>query len=290
MIDYLEIRSMYHSAFTEEDKARRKAELKCINQDFYEDLPPQLRAIMDNLRWTYRNQPWFEEAWEKYRKHVLDAGLGGKIKMPGFVFNEYIDRYVDDQEKKMKKELVHMETCDVEELYHHGIKGQRWGVRRYQNEDGTLTAEGKKRYGTVGLKEVSLDTIEKERRAYREKLTNDSDDMKKAKSLEDKARALAKKYDFDPDDGGGGSTKESNDAGIKYMELWQEIDRLRKPYTYGGQKYYESKKKTEEYLTNKYGTFRMSMLKAKENASKIAFGASVVTALLAGGFIYVKSH
>lgn len=32
------------------------------------------------------------------------------------------------------------------ELYHHGIKGMKWGVRRYQNEDGTLTAAGKKRY------------------------------------------------------------------------------------------------------------------------------------------------
>ena len=31
------------------------------------------------------------------------------------------------------------------ELYHHGIKGMRWGVRRYQNEDGTLTEAGKKR-------------------------------------------------------------------------------------------------------------------------------------------------
>ena len=31
------------------------------------------------------------------------------------------------------------------ELYHHGIKGQRWGVRRYQNPDGSLTDEGRKR-------------------------------------------------------------------------------------------------------------------------------------------------
>lgn len=34
-----------------------------------------------------------------------------------------------------------------DELMHHGIKGQRWGVRRYQNKDGTLTDEGRKKYG-----------------------------------------------------------------------------------------------------------------------------------------------
>lgn len=32
------------------------------------------------------------------------------------------------------------------ELYHHGIKGQRWGIRRFQKKDGTLTAKGKERY------------------------------------------------------------------------------------------------------------------------------------------------
>jgi hypothetical protein len=36
------------------------------------------------------------------------------------------------------------------ELYHHGIKGQRWGIRRFQNKDGSLTARGKKRYGDDG--------------------------------------------------------------------------------------------------------------------------------------------
>ena len=33
------------------------------------------------------------------------------------------------------------------ELYHHGTKGQKWGVRRYQNPDGSLTDEGRRRYG-----------------------------------------------------------------------------------------------------------------------------------------------
>jgi hypothetical protein len=35
------------------------------------------------------------------------------------------------------------------ELYHHGIKGQKWGIRRYQYADGSLTPAGKKRYSSV---------------------------------------------------------------------------------------------------------------------------------------------
>lgn len=35
------------------------------------------------------------------------------------------------------------------ELYHHGIKGQRWGIRRFQNPDGTLTGAGRKKRGLI---------------------------------------------------------------------------------------------------------------------------------------------
>ena len=31
-------------------------------------------------------------------------------------------------------------------LFHHGVKGQKWGIRRFQNSDGTLTAKGRERY------------------------------------------------------------------------------------------------------------------------------------------------
>ena len=47
------------------------------------------------------------------------------------------------------------------ELYHHGVKGQHWGVRRYQNYDGTLTAKGKKRdLKTAGQYKRALNRID----------------------------------------------------------------------------------------------------------------------------------
>ena len=49
-------------------------------------------------------------------------------------------------EKKEYGEFVHSDSSFSQELYHWGIKGQKWGVRRFQNEDGTLTEEGKARY------------------------------------------------------------------------------------------------------------------------------------------------
>lgn len=59
-----------------------------------------------------------------------------------------------------------------EELMHYGIKGQKWGIRRFQNEDRTLTVEGKERYnrsgsgntGKIGKKEKSKEDREEAQR------------------------------------------------------------------------------------------------------------------------------
>ena len=39
-------------------------------------------------------------------------------------------------------------------LIHHGIKGQKWGLRRFQNPDGSLTAAGRARYGVEEAKKL----------------------------------------------------------------------------------------------------------------------------------------
>lgn len=45
-------------------------------------------------------------------------------------------------------------------IYHHGIKGQKWGIRRFQNEDGSLTPAGKQRYYVENDPSVTFKTNE----------------------------------------------------------------------------------------------------------------------------------
>lgn len=47
-----------------------------------------------------------------------------------------------------KKEVIRVNN----ELQHHGVKGQKWGVRRFQNADGSLTNEGRRRYSNDDFK------------------------------------------------------------------------------------------------------------------------------------------
>lgn len=63
--------------------------------------------------------------------------------------NELLETPVDRLHHSDESEdILEMSEIQTDELFleHHGIKGQKWGIRRYQNEDGSLTPEGMKRY------------------------------------------------------------------------------------------------------------------------------------------------
>lgn len=68
------------------------------------------------------------------------------------------------------------------ELYHYGILGQKWGVRRFQNPDGTLTSAGKERYkdGSESSKKLDLKSVLAKEKEYRsEKHSSNKEAVKK---------------------------------------------------------------------------------------------------------------
>ena len=77
-------------------------------------------------------------------------------------------------------------TCTRQgELYHHGIKGQKWGVRRFQNKDGSLTLAGEKRYNdSDGVKRnKSIRRIKMEDKFIKKGLSKNEAEQKAAKRI-----------------------------------------------------------------------------------------------------------
>lgn len=116
-------------------------------EDIYKyGVPEQKKFPMpdaDHVRSAIR---FFNYVDPRYEKELASAILR-RMKEYGLSFDDFTVGEENRFSKYVPKTV----------LQHHGIKGQRWGVRRFQNEDGTRTDAGKKRYSSDNAKAKKAD-------------------------------------------------------------------------------------------------------------------------------------
>lgn len=156
------------------------------------------------------------------------------------------------------------------ELYHHGILGQKWGVRRYQNEDGTLTDAGKRR----------LDKYkERENKALDKKYGKE---LKRADQRIDTAKKrLNKLLDKDSQ-----NSQESNNDGKSTPYTTNDPKKARAltnyVYAHGAKDQIRERERVER---NAVANATLADVKSERSATARAVGASIVTALGAAAVV-----
>ena len=180
-----------------------------------------------------------------------------------------------------------MNCTYTDELYHHGIKGQKWGIRRYQNEDGTYTASGKERRRSFYERYRSGRDISNEKRRiwskrHEELLTNSKEYQQLKKSNE----RLRRKYELDGDDGGGGNYErypkgEVDAAGRKYYEQSIRMDEIDEEFVNEASSY------AKDRILKKYGDEGLKDIETYNNTNAIIFAGTMLTAY---GLIKLAKH
>lgn len=120
-----------------------------------------------------------------------------------------------------------------DELAHHGIKGQKWGVRRFQNPDGSLKLAGRKRYGGYDPNNESYASkMQKRLDKINEKYPENA--RKKDRALNKEYKQEVKKLASEIEEHGKAVKKFEKDAGEKFVDSYnkasykmnRELDRI----------------------------------------------------------------
>lgn len=112
------------------------------------------------------------------------------------------------------------------ELYHWGVKGQKWGVRRYQKKDGSLTSKGKNRYRSTNLTAaIARKQNEKVDKGFNDWKTNT---QKRDTAIELGKKATAARMAWESDKGNKGLKEAYNAANKDYKKALRENTTYRK--------------------------------------------------------------
>ena len=114
-----------------------------------------------------------------------------------------------------------------DELRHHGIKGQKWGIRRFQNKDGSLTNAGKKRYDGPAQTKKEKKELKKSQKEWDKKFEENyiaayNRAAEKSDKLVAEVNKKYAKYDFS--DLSDPAIKKIHDRYVdEYMEKWSKL-------------------------------------------------------------------
>ena len=136
-------------------------------------------------------------------------------------------------------------------LIHHGIKGQKWGVRRFQNEDGTRTAAGKAR------EREGVGKTRAERKAYRAEAGS-------GKLLSRNATAITKKFQNADDAGKAQALKDARKAFTANKTAGQKV--------------------ANAMINGPLGVRLYNNLRAQGSSVAVAQGATIAASLIAPPF------